>query len=92
MASETVHQPDSPTDPTTQPVHVTGGRGEGVEDDADAARSQTDNASSVDHVDDKQPPAPVLTKKEKVKRHCGRFWWWYLIAGAILLVILLPLL
>lgn len=34
----------------------------------------------------------VLTKRQKLKRHCGRFKWWYLAAGIILLIILLPLL
>ncbi|KAH8666475.1 hypothetical protein BX600DRAFT_511405 [Xylariales sp. PMI_506] len=50
-----------------------------------------DDASSIDHVHEKAAPTPVLTKRQKVKRHCGRFWLWYLIASIILLAILLPI-
>jgi hypothetical protein len=56
-----------------------------------AAPRASDNASSIDHVYEKEPPV-VLTKRQKLKRHFGRFKWWYLAAGIILLIILLPLL
>ncbi|ETS75776.1 hypothetical protein PFICI_12720 [Pestalotiopsis fici W106-1] len=55
-----------------------------------AAARPSDNASSIDHVYEKAPV--VLTKKQKLRRHCGRFKWWYLAAAIILLIILLPLL
>ncbi|KAK9776814.1 hypothetical protein AB5N19_10692 [Seiridium cardinale] len=65
---------------------VHGGRGDNT-----AGTSGADDASSVDHVQEKPPAVVPLTKKQKVKRHCGRFKWWYLGAGIILLAILLPI-
>lgn len=32
-----------------------------------------------------------MTKRQKVKRHCGRFWLWYLIGVIIFLAIFLPI-
>ncbi|KAI0174958.1 hypothetical protein BJ166DRAFT_606895 [Pestalotiopsis sp. NC0098] len=55
-----------------------------------AAERASDNASSIDHVHEKAPV--VLTKKQKLRRHCGRFKWWYLAAAIIFLIILLPIL
>ncbi|KAI1281457.1 hypothetical protein F5Y07DRAFT_354770 [Xylaria sp. FL0933] len=70
------------------PASIHGARG-----DADDAARDSDDASSVDHVQEKPAAAAVpLTKRQKVKRHCGRFKWWYLGVGLIILIILLPLL
>lgn len=49
-----------------------------------------DTASSIDHVQEKAPPP--LTKREKLKRHCVRWWWVHLIIFIVLLAILLPIL
>ncbi|KAI0433979.1 hypothetical protein F5Y09DRAFT_297417 [Xylaria sp. FL1042] len=69
------------------PASIHGGRG-----DVDAPARNSDDASSVDHVQEKAAAAAVpLTKRQKVKRHCGRFKWWYLGVGLIILIILLPL-
>lgn len=51
-----------------------------------------DDVSSDDHVQDKVPPAATLTKKQKFKRHCGRFRWWYVAGIIIFLAIILPIL
>ncbi|KAH9907173.1 hypothetical protein F4778DRAFT_525778 [Xylariomycetidae sp. FL2044] len=51
----------------------------------------SDEASSGDHVKEKGAEVP-LTKRQKVKRHCGRFWWWYLIGLIVFLAIFLPVL
>lgn len=75
--------PDSPR------ASVHGGRGEAG---APAATAGADDASSIDHVQEKVPPVVPLTKRQKVKRHCGRFKWWYLGVTIILLAILLPIL
>ncbi|KAI0816423.1 hypothetical protein GGR55DRAFT_685998 [Xylaria sp. FL0064] len=69
------------------PASIHGARG-----DADDAARDSDDASSVDHVQEKAAATAVpLTKRQKVKRHCGRFKWWYLGVGLIILIILLPL-
>ncbi|VUC25651.1 unnamed protein product [Clonostachys rosea] len=57
---------------------------------APSQHAQSD-ASLEDHVHDEKP-IPVVSKREKVKRHFGRWKWWYLVAFIILLAILLPLL
>ncbi|KAI0539878.1 hypothetical protein GGR58DRAFT_204426 [Xylaria digitata] len=58
-----------------------------------APERHSDEASSVDHVQEKIAVAAVApTKRQKVKRHCSRFKWWYVGAGLIILIILLPLL
>ncbi|KAI0506765.1 hypothetical protein F5B22DRAFT_639005 [Xylaria bambusicola] len=57
----------------------------------DAPARNSDDGSSVDHVQEKPAAAVPLTKRQKVKRHCGRFKWWYLGVGLIILIILLPL-
>lgn len=77
MAVETVTgRLDSPTAPMTAPT------GTGHE---------TDDASSFDvGVGDKEKLV-VLTKRQKLKRHVGRFKWWYLLAAIILLAIILPI-
>lgn len=33
-----------------------------------------------------------MTKRQKIRRHCGRFWLWYLVATIIFLAIFLPIL
>ncbi|KAH7129855.1 hypothetical protein B0J13DRAFT_509178 [Dactylonectria estremocensis] len=58
---------------------------------APAQDVHSDDASVEDHVRDKKA-TPVPSKREKVKRHFGRWKWWYLLALVILLAILLPLL
>ncbi|KAK8057014.1 hypothetical protein PG996_010951 [Apiospora saccharicola] len=50
-----------------------------------------DDVSSDDHVQDKVPPAAALTKKQKFKRHCGRFRWWYVAGTIVFLAIILPI-
>ncbi|KAI1774296.1 hypothetical protein F4818DRAFT_419526 [Hypoxylon cercidicola] len=75
-------------------ISVHGGRG--VDGDGErtsvAPLRPSEDASSTSHVQEKTAPVPTLTKKQKFKRHCGRFWWWYLIALIIFLAIFLPIL
>lgn len=72
---------------------VHGGRPDDTLDEtATAGAVRRDDAGSVDHIVEKTPPADALTKRQKVRRHCGRFWLWYLIGSIILLAILLPIL
>lgn len=52
---------------------------------------ERDDASSTDMVNEKTPKE-TLTKRQKMKRHCGRFKWWYLVGVIIFLAIFLPLL
>lgn len=75
-------------EPGVPPPTARGGRGDDAEDGVDA---QSDNASSTGNVGEKAA-GPPLTKRQKVRRHCGRFWLWYLIAFIIFLAILLPIL
>ena len=84
---ETSHldDPVSPVSPSPVHHHNTS-TAYGANDDPEALE---DNGSSVDHVQEKQPP---LTRWQKVKRHFRRFWWAYLIGFVILLAILLPVL
>jgi hypothetical protein len=86
MKQSTFQDEKSHYDPNSPPLSVHGARGE--EGAPSVAESVNDNASG-DHVEDK---APLLTKRQKVKRHCGRFWLYYLIGSIILLAILLPIL
>ncbi|CAJ2510230.1 Uu.00g061300.m01.CDS01 [Anthostomella pinea] len=79
-------EPDSPT------VSVHGGRGGAGAVASDAPLRGSGDASSADHVQEKTAAATTLTKRQKVKRHCGRFKWWYVIGTIILLAILLPIL
>ncbi|KAI1447119.1 hypothetical protein F5Y02DRAFT_416559 [Annulohypoxylon stygium] len=74
----------------TASVH--GGRGDDGEGTSNAPARESDDASSGDHVQEKAAAAAPLTKKQKFKRHCGRFWWWYLIGLIIFLAIFLPIL
>ncbi|TGJ80104.1 hypothetical protein E0Z10_g8665 [Xylaria hypoxylon] len=74
------------------PASVHGARGNADERLSDTRGRNSDDASSVDHVQEKTTAAVPLTKRQKVKRHCGRFKWWYAGAGLIILIILLPLL
>ncbi|KAI6081853.1 hypothetical protein F4821DRAFT_248372 [Hypoxylon rubiginosum] len=79
------------SDPSTS-VH--GGRGVDGEGEraSDAPLRPSEDASSASHVQEKVPPVVPLTKRQKVRRHCGRFWWWYLIGLIIFLAIFLPIL
>ncbi|KAI8961506.1 hypothetical protein F5Y11DRAFT_348415 [Daldinia sp. FL1419] len=70
---------------------IHGGRGETTEGTTNIPGRQSDETSD-DHVTEKTPVAAPLTKKQKFKRHCGRFWWWYLIGLVIFLAIFLPIL
>ncbi|KAJ2995958.1 hypothetical protein NUW58_g1128 [Xylaria curta] len=88
----TTFQGQSHFEDSSPPVSVHGARG-----DLGAARSNvpernSDEASSVDHVQEKAAVAVSMTRRQKVKRHCGRFKWWYAAAGLVVLIILLPLL
>ena len=61
-------------------IHGAGG-------DADEGPTRnSDDASSVDHVQEKPAAAVPLTKKQKVKRHCGRVKWWLPGVGLIVLI------
>ncbi|KAI0878350.1 hypothetical protein GGS24DRAFT_496901 [Hypoxylon argillaceum] len=74
------------------PASIHGGRGDTGGGLSNAPERHSDDTSSVDHVQEKTAAAVPLTKRQKVKRHCGRFKWWYLGVGLIILIILLPLL
>ncbi|GAO15169.1 uncharacterized protein UV8b_04669 [Ustilaginoidea virens] len=79
---ESQREPHAPTD-----AAASGARG-----DADHVQAGSrSSASSDDHVAEKAALSP-LSKREKVRRHCHRFWLWYLIATIVLLAILLPIL
>ncbi|KAI1099122.1 hypothetical protein F4804DRAFT_345768 [Jackrogersella minutella] len=87
------YEPHSPS------ASIHGGRGNDGEGEGEgegtskAPEKQSDDASSTtDHVQEKAAVATPLTKKQKVRRHCGRFWVWYLVGSIILLAILLPIL
>jgi len=71
------------------PPSVRGAGGEGPSYAPD--RASNDDSSVDDHVQEKSAVAVPLTKRQKVKRHCGRFRWWYLGAAVVILIILLPL-
>jgi len=59
---------------------------------ASGAAPHNDEVSSVDDgVTDKER-AVVISKRQKVKRHCGRFKWWYLLGVILFLAIILPIL
>ncbi|KPM40504.1 hypothetical protein AK830_g6046 [Neonectria ditissima] len=58
--------------------------------DPKAPDANSDNASSNDHVHDKDAAVGV-SKWEKLKTHLVRFRWYYLIGLIILLAILLPI-
>ncbi|KAI0481468.1 hypothetical protein F4859DRAFT_420539 [Xylaria cf. heliscus] len=88
MASK--FQEQSHFEDNSPPASVYGARGDAEPTSAPGRHS--DEASSVDHVQEKAAPVVPLTKRQKVKRHCGRFKWWYLGVGLIILIILLPLL
>ncbi|KAI1342713.1 hypothetical protein F5Y15DRAFT_313206 [Xylariaceae sp. FL0016] len=77
-------------DSDTASVH--GARGAGDEGATSAGAMHSEAASSDDHVQEKAAATPVLTKRQKVKRHCGKFWLWYLIGSIIFLAIFLPIL
>ncbi|KAI0008256.1 hypothetical protein F4779DRAFT_618811 [Xylariaceae sp. FL0662B] len=80
------YEPSSPS----ASVHGAGdGDGEGT---SNAPERHSNESSSADHVHEKAAVATPLTKKQKFKRHCGRFWWWYLIGLIIFLAIFLPIL
>ncbi|KAL7625744.1 hypothetical protein AAE478_004967 [Parahypoxylon ruwenzoriense] len=79
-------------EPSSPPASIHGGRGDDGEAPSKAPEGQGDDASSVDHVHEKTAAAAPLTKKQKFKRHCRRFWWWYLIGLIIFLAIFLPIL
>ncbi|KAM7211964.1 Protein of unknown function (DUF3712) domain containing protein [Rhypophila decipiens] len=53
-----------------------------------------DDVSSGDDgaVDNGKAVPEALSKRQKVKRHCGRFKWYYVAGVVVLLVILLPIL
>ncbi|KAI1251775.1 hypothetical protein MGN70_006344 [Eutypa lata] len=86
-------QEDSHYEHTTPPASIHGGRGDdGQATSTTPARESGDASSSGGHVQEKGPAAITLTKRQKLRRHCGKFWLWYLIGGLILLAILLPIL
>lgn len=91
------HENTSHFEPDTPRASVQGGQGDGAATTAAAGATAAgttgaDDSSSVDHVTEKAPPVVPLTKKQKFKRHCGKFKWWYLVAAIVLLAILLPIL
>lgn len=94
MASETARedtaagalQPETNSHATPQQNTANGA------ENAGGTEPQNDNTSSVDGGATKETRPAVVTKKEKLKRHCQRFWWLHLIITLVLLVILLPIL
>ncbi|KAI0200739.1 hypothetical protein F4808DRAFT_150534 [Astrocystis sublimbata] len=90
MASKFQEQSHFEDNSPSGSVHGAGGDA-GAEQPNAPARS-SDEASSTDHVQEKTAAAAPLTKRQKVKRHCGRFKWWYLGVALVILIILLPLL
>ncbi|KAK6220859.1 hypothetical protein LQW54_001778 [Pestalotiopsis sp. IQ-011] len=90
------HENTSHFEPDTPRASVQGGHGGGAATTGASATAAgttgADDSSSVDHVTEKAPPVVPLTKKQKFKRHCGKFKCWYLVAAIILLAILLPIL
>ncbi|KAI8952872.1 hypothetical protein F4801DRAFT_191011 [Xylaria longipes] len=89
MASK--FQEQSHFEDNSPPASVHGARGDAGTGPSNAPGRNSDETSSVDHVQEKAAAAVPLTKRQKVKRHCGRFKWWYLGVGLIILIILLPL-
>ena len=80
------YEPDSPR------TSVHGARGAAGDGDGAAQGKRSDDASSSgDHVQEKTAAAAPVGKREKVRRHCARFWLWYLIGVIIFLAILLPI-
>ncbi|KAI0911493.1 hypothetical protein F4823DRAFT_585991 [Ustulina deusta] len=73
------------------PASIHGARGDADRRLSNSPGRNNDDASSVDHVQEKAVAAVPLAKRQKVKQHLGRFKWWYLGAGLIILIILLPL-
>ena len=49
------------------------------------------DAGDDDHVREKQQKV-VVTKRQKFKNHCSRFWLWYLVGVVVFLAIMLPVL
>ncbi|KAI0546205.1 hypothetical protein F4679DRAFT_417033 [Xylaria curta] len=89
MASK--FQEQSHFDDSSPPASVHGGRGNAGTEPSNAPGRNSDESSTDDHVQEKTVAVVPLTKRQKVKRHCGRFKWWYLGVGLIILIILLPL-
>ncbi|KAI0455643.1 hypothetical protein F5B21DRAFT_471098 [Xylaria acuta] len=89
MASK--FQEQSHFEDNSPPASVHGARGDAGTETSNAPGRNSDETSSIDHVQEKAAAAVPLTKRQKVKRHCGRFKWWYLGVGLIILIILLPL-
>lgn len=73
------------------PVTAAGGETSTAGGETSTAAHQTGSVSSADHVAEKAVPVEKLSKRQKVKRHCARFWLWWLIGTIILLAILLPI-
>ncbi|KAI1437758.1 hypothetical protein GGR50DRAFT_692025 [Xylaria sp. CBS 124048] len=88
MASKFHEQPHSEDTSSPASIH---GAGLAAERSSNVTGGNGDDASSIDHVQEKQGPTVPLTKRQKVKRHCGRFKWWYLGVALIILIIILPL-
>ncbi|KAI1406378.1 hypothetical protein F4819DRAFT_481847 [Hypoxylon fuscum] len=86
------HEDVSHYEPSSPTASIHGGRGGDGQAASDAPGRGSDATSSADHVQEKTAAAVPLTKKQKFKRHCGRFWWWYLIGHIIFLAIFLPIL
>jgi len=59
-----------------------------VNEDRDGA---SDDTSFDDHVKEVPAPKSKMTKRQKLKRHCHRFWLWYLIGFIIFNAIFLPI-
>ncbi|KAI5859439.1 hypothetical protein GGS23DRAFT_317163 [Durotheca rogersii] len=69
-----------------------GGQGDSRGGPSKAPERLGDDASLEDHVREKAPAAALLTKKQKFKHHCKRFWWAYLIGSILFLAAFLPIL
>lgn len=74
-------------------VDIPGPSARGARSDAageSVAAPEADDASSIDHVQEKGPPP--LTKRQKIKRHYRKWWWAHLLGLIIFLAIILPIL
>ena len=77
---------------TKMPSHAPNGKGK----EQEVAVGRVPTNASIAHIEDRiefaRDDVSMLNKKQKLKRHCKRFWICWLLAAIILLAILLPVL
>ena len=87
------YQNEDSTSPPGYSKHKEDDVGEGTCHATPAAEGHHDDEDSLGgHVEEKPAAVAKMSKRKKLKRHCGRFWLWYLGALIVLLAILLPVL